>query len=321
MNPQRLLLVVLLFACFAHAVVRDEHPETRKLIENINSQTDPAKTGPYSLLADIIIDPGKHEQHGQLLFFRDKERSRVDLQVSDYRETQVRNQNKLYIYRSTRRPVTIPARLLNTESFWKIELPARTKVGNIQHKQREHGPAECFSVKEPAYHDLETRYCANSQDNTLMAASTEFEKITLADFVKVAEGSLPSVIRYQTDDGQKVVIRQVEVTPLPPNNNVFAVPEHAREFETCDYIEGGRFLNRVEPIYPHGAGSGAATIYFRGIVQKDGSFTDIDVFSPQGPAFEKSGLAAAVQWRFSPPTCDGRPIAAENETTITLQPH
>jgi hypothetical protein len=217
--------------------------------------------------------------------------------------------------------VTIPARLLNTEGFWKIELPARTKLGNIQHKQREHVPAECFSVKEPAYHDSETRYCANPQDNTLMAVSTEFEKITLADFVKIAEGSLPSVITYQTDDGQKVVIRQVELTPLPPNNNAFAVPEHAREFETCDYIEGGRFLNRVEPRYPRGAGSGAATIYFRGIVQRDGSFTDIDVFSPDGPAFEKSGLAAAVQWRFSPPTCDGHPIAAENETIITLQPH
>jgi Gram-negative bacterial TonB protein C-terminal len=275
------------------------------------------------MLADVIINPGtKHEQHGQLRFSREKDRSRVDLQVGDYHETQVTIQNKLYVYRSSRRPVSVPSRLLGIERLWKVELTPTMKLGAIKHKNRDHIPAECFSIKDPQYHDFETRYCVSAEDKTLVEVSTEYEKTTLANFIKLADGSLPSLITYKTDDSAKqIVIRQIELTPLRPKDDTFAVPEHAREFETCDYVEGGNFLKKVEPVYPRSAGSGAATIYFRGIVQKDGSFTDIDVFSPDGPEFEKAGLAAAVQWRFSPPMCNGHPIAAEDETTITLQRH
>lgn len=285
----------------------------------INEQSDPAKTGPYSFLADVIINADKNEQRGQLRFLRDKERSRLDLQFGDYHETQVRDHNKLYVYRSTRRPIIVPSRLLGIERLWKVELPLRMKLSDVTHKSHERLPLKCFSVKEPEWQNFETRYCADARDNTLMDVRSDFERITLAHFVKLGEGYLPSVVIYKEKDAKEVRVRQIQLTALTPGDSTFAPPEHAHEFETCDYIEGGRLLKRVDPVYPHLVHSGAATIYFRGIVQKDGSFTDIDVFSPDGPEFEKSGLAAATQWKFSPPTCDGHPVAGEAETVITLQ--
>lgn len=316
----RCLAVLLLFLCICFsASALSDRPETRQLIQATNARSDPAKTGPYSLLADVIVNPGtKQELHGQLRLLRDSNRSRIDLQFRDYHETHVREGNKLYVYRTTRRPVAFPSRLFAIEHVWQIQVTSRAKLGAIKRTNREQVAAECFSTKEPEWHDFETRYCVNAQDNSLIESKSEYEDTRLENYVKVGDSAVPSIIRYKTSDGD-VMIRQIELMPLVAKDDTFAVPEGAREFETCDNVEGGSFVNRVEPVYPSGAGPGAATIYFRGIVQKDGSFTDVDVFSAEGPEFEKSGRAAAAQWRFSPPMCNGHPVAAENETVITVR--
>jgi TonB-like protein len=317
----RLLLIALSVCLIGHA--QSDHYETRQLIDAVNAQSDPAKTGPYALVADVTINPGARDQQtGKLRLYRDKDRSRLELEIGQYQETDLRLQSKLYIARTSRRPFNVPSTLLSGDRLWRIDVPPRAKLSGIKYKKRDGVTAGCFSIKDPAWGDFKTDYCVDAAQNTLLETSTKYEKTTLLSSIGLGSGRLPTAIAYkELDSGQKLAISHVELGHILPQENIFAVPEHAREFETCDYIEGGSFVNKVEPVYPRGTGHRAATIYFRGIVQKDGSFTDVEVSSPDGPEFEAAGRAAAAQWKFSPPMCAGHPVAAESETTITLQPH
>jgi hypothetical protein len=81
--------------------------------------------------------------------------------------------------------------------------------------------------------------------------------------------------------------------------------------------EGGNITKRVEPVFPKAYGR-EASIFVSGIVEKDGSFTNVHVFSPQGAAVEQAGKDAAGQWKFNPGMCDGHAIATESEVSITM---
>jgi hypothetical protein len=181
---------------------------------------------------------------------------------------------------------------------------------------------QCFSIKDPRYHDWETRYCVDAQSKSLLETKTNFQTVRLSGFARLGEGQLPTSIRIDMHEPKtRLELRDAEIKKLLPQAETFAAPEHAREFETCDNIEGGEFTHRVEPAYPRDLAQGnrpTATIFIYGIIDKDGSFTDVHVFSPEGPAFEKAGREAAAQWRFSPGMCDGHAVAAEKDTMITL---
>lgn len=320
MKKWKLNLLLALSVVLAHpalAAVADDHPETKQLIDIVNAQSDPAKLGPYELVANVLINPGKRDQQsGVLRFYRDQDHSRAELQLGAYQETLLKHGNKLYIARSDG-PVLRTRDLLSIEHFWRIRMPLNLTLSAIEQKKHDGAPVQCFSAKNDGW---KTHYCVDAQHNTVVERSTDYDKTTLAAFVEVGGGRLPTSI-IVADPERKVVISDSRISKLVPQEDTFAVPQNSREFETCDYPEGGRLLRRVEPIFPRGTRHRSATLYFRGIVQKDGSFTDIDVSSAEGPEFEKAGMIAAAQWQVSPPTCDGHPISGELEVIVTLDRH
>lgn len=323
MKRWKLNLLLALSVVLAHPAlpaIADDHPETKQLIDIVNAQSDPAKLGPYELVANVLINPGKRDQQsGVLRFYRDQDHSRAELQLGAYQETLLKHGNKLYIARSDG-PVLRTRNLLSIEHFWRISTPPSLTLSAIEQKKHDGIAVQCFSTKLTGKDGWKTHYCVDAQHNTLVERSTDYDKTSLGAFVEVGGGRLPTSITV-ADPERKVIIRDSRISKLVPQEDRFAIPKDAREFETCDHPEGGRLVRRVEPIFPRGTRHRSATLYFRGIVQKDGSFTDIDVSSAEGPEFEKAGMIAAAQWQVSPPTCDGHPISAELEVIVTLYRH
>lgn len=317
---------LVLFCCFlwsslfgAIEATADDHTETKQLIDEVNRSSDPSKTGPYSLTAKLRFNPGtKGEQTGELRLYRDQQRVRVDLELRNYRETRIQDGNKLFVARSGP-PAPGTMVLLGIYRLCRIHVPSHAKFSGISNKRLGAIRAQCFSIKDTHYHD-ETRYCVDSQSKMLLESITPYETVKLQGPFSIGEGYVPSSIVMNEDEPRRQTeIIDIATTKLIPQDDTFTPPANAREFETCDNIEGGDFVKKVEPVYPQSPGnSGPATLFFHGTIEKDGSFTHVYVFSPQGAAFEQAGREAAAQWRFRPGMCSGHPVAAESQTVIVF---
>jgi hypothetical protein len=315
-------LTAPLFAQDASAAP-DDHAATVQLIAVVNERSDPARIGPYAMTARVDFKSNSGAQKiGELRFYRDANRLRSEFQLGGYREIQVRDGSKLYIARSQPIPPVWANPLALPDRLWKIDVPPHAKLSGIKIKKQGNIEVQCFSIRDPRRHDGETRYCVDAQNKSLLETSTRFRTVRFSGFAGLGEGQLPTSIRIDEGDPKAhFAMRDVEIKQLIPQPETFAAPEHAREFETCDNIEGGEFTHRVEPAYPRDLAQGnrpTATIFIYGTIDKDGSFTDVHVFSPEGPAFEREGREAAAQWRFSPGMCDGHAVAAEKDMMITL---
>lgn len=297
----------------------DDHTETKQLIDEVNRSSDPSKTGPYALTAKLRFNPGtKGEQTGELRLYRDLQRVRVDLELRNYHETRIQDGTKLFIARSGP-PAPGTMILLEIYKFWRINVPSQAKFSAISNKKRGAIQAKCFSIKDTHYH-IETRYCVDSQSKMLLESSTPYETVKLQGPFSIGEGYVPtSIVMNENEPNRHIEIVDIATTKMKPQDDTFAPPPNAREFETCDNIEGGDFVRKVEPVYPRSAGNiGPATLFFHGTIEKDGSFTHVYVFSPQGAAFEQAGREAAAQWKFTPGMCAGHTVAAESQTVIVL---
>jgi hypothetical protein len=296
----------------------DDHVETRQLIDAVNRNSDVSKTGPYAWTAKVVIDPGSRgERTGELRLYRDQDRTRTEFRLGTYLEIRVRDGKKLYIARSQPMPLWEATAVAFPERFWKIDTPPRAKWSKIDRKKHENVDAQCFSMEEMRggnYYGI--RYCVDAQSKSILERTAIFETLKLSGYSSIEEGRLPTaVIINNKEPVSHIELRDVEVRRLIPNERTFAPPEHAREFETCDHIEGGDVIRNVAPEF-QGSGSGSshrsgATMFIYGIIEKDGSFSNVHVFSPNGEALEKAGKAAAAQWKFTPGTCDGHAVAAE----------
>jgi hypothetical protein len=164
-------------------------------------------------------------------------------------------------------------------------------------------------------------YCAASNNQTIISRKSTSLKVALGNYLQLRAGYLPGSIEITyLNPKRHFVFEDLQVQELPPAAELFAAPQGAREFETCEYPRSANFINPITPKLSLPS-SGTARIFFHFVVGKDGSVSDLKIFSPAGSAAEEAGRKAVSQWRFSPATCDGHPIASEMDFDASLSPH
>ncbi len=313
----RFLGVGLIFITALCSATASDKEETRKLVEEVNATSSASLIGPYQISARLLINPHtKEEKTAEWKFFRDATRYRVELRIGGYQEIQVRDGNKLFIRRT---PGVFPSpglgQLTHPEQLWQVWAPPGSSLSGVSGKQA--GAALCFSVKPKGY-SANTHYCVSSQNKTIISHKNSSQIVELGKYLQLGAGYLPGTIEIRDSEPKRhIIFEDLRAQQLSPAAETFTAPEQARQFETCEYPKSAESIHRVEPTLP-GNSAGTATIFLHGLIQKDGSISDLQVFSPEGPALEESGRNAASQWKFSPATCDGHPIASEMEIVVTL---
>lgn len=280
---------------------------------------------PYQFRGNIVYNPGPDEVKGQITIYRDKDRSRLELQVGPYRESRVVLGNKLYIVRSTAFPAPGMSRLTDTDRAWdRLVQDGDATLGGVSHKKIQNTQADCFEVKGEQKH----RLCYDTSRKLLLENQDEVHSIQFSDYQPVAEvhqfypRKIVVLAELERSEKPIFVVQDIAIAvqkaDLPPAT--FALPENPLELETCENVQPARMLESARPQFPRSAlarNSGVQGVYAYGIVDKDGRLQNIKVLTSDADV-QVAVVDALKQRKYAPAMCGSTPIASEQEIQVPL---
>ena len=297
-----------------------ERLDARELLQAAHDVSGLTKLMPYKLHAVVIVNPGSAaEKKGEVTIYRDKERLRTELHIEDYRETKITLGNKLYVARSTPWPAPGLSRLAETDHIWdRLADDGDSKLSGVSHKKVQNVQAECFEVKGQQHH----RLCFDPQKRVLLESLDQEKALEFSEYSAIESLLVPHKVTELLELPMKelpvLVMQDIEVQPSVFMPNVFAIPEHSQEFETCANMLPAKAQQTPRPDFGANVvrrNMAAERVNVYGIVEKDGSLQKIKVLSADADV-QQAVLEALKKWRYSPAMCGTAPVATEQEIPI-----
>ena len=323
MTNKKCCSLLVCIACFGALLVRaQDSSSARQLLEAAHQASGLAKIAPYEMTADVVVNPDAPTPvKGRLAIYRDKDRSRYELQLQDYREVKLFLGSKLYVARSLPYPVPGLGLLREADHAWdKFIDDSDARLGDVQHKKVQHLQADCFEVKA----EQRERLCFDPGRNVLLESMDQKRAVEFSDYTPVEHQLFPHkitvLLELPTEERPVMTLDNIEVREAQFEAGAFAVPEHAQEFDTCDNLQPAKAVRSPAPefsptVQRRNAGSPVVHVY--GIVDKDGNLQNPMVLSADAD-IRSSTLEALKKWHYSPATCGTTPVASEQEIEVRL---
>ncbi len=320
-NCSLLLCCVFLFVLSVGMLCADDaRPEAKQLLLSAHQASDLSTTLPYQLHGTVVINPGtENAKKGSITIYRDHERSWSEIRVEDYQEMKLVRGNKLYIYRSTPLPVPLLGRLAETDRYWdKLAEDGDAKLSEVSKKKVQSQMANCFDVKGEQRH----RLCFDPARNVLLEIMDQQRAVEFSNYSEVGQHLIPGkitvLLELEKTEKPILVVENIEVTKARFADTVFAVPQHAIEFDTCENMQPAKPLQTPRPefsrmVMQRNAATPSVNVY--GIIGKDGNLQDVKVLSIDAEV-QQSIMAALKKWRYSPAMCGASPVATEKEIQV-----
>jgi hypothetical protein len=308
---------VCVFSCAGALAVKDDVlPTPQQLIQVTNQSSDVLKVIPYRLTADLIVTPDKDVViRGHIIYDRDRDRERIEITAGDYHETWVNADNKLYV--AGTRSLVLPrgSTLKALEKEWVIhDAPSCCQAfSKVERKKTRGADAYCFVATYSDRHPK--RFCVDRDAKSLLERFDGFETVVFSDYRAIEGLRYPARIQYVDDGKPFVEIENIEIRKTEISTESFNAPPNSQEFENCAGMETPHTLHMEMPKVPSRWHSSYASV--KGLVQPDGSFTDVRVqVSRANPEFAKALEEAAGHWLFSPARCGSKPVVYEEQMEI-----
>lgn len=293
----------------------EQIPTAEELVQAFQESAGAARAFPYRLSAKFTLTPDKNVSiPGQITYARDKDRSRIEITAGDYHEIRVVLGDRIYVNGAQR---ALPRRdnLENLESLWS-EIFSRasccTTFSKVETKKIEGVDAYCFTMARQ--NARPRRICLAREGKTVLETYDGFEKISFLQYRTLEGFRYPSHIQVVDDGKPFLEIQNMEMQQGAPAES-FTAPQESRMFENCAGKEYEYPLQIPMPRVPSRWHSSYATVY--GVVQTDGSLTDVDVYvSRADENFVRALREAIAQWKFAPATCGGKAVAVETQMEI-----
>lgn len=321
------LLLLCVVLCSASSLFSEDNAaaDPHSLLQSAHEASGLVEAMPYQFRANVVYNPGPAEVKGQITIYRDKDRSRLDLQMGSYREMRLVLGNKLYIVRSTAFPAPGMSRLTDTDRAWdRLIQDGDATLGAVSHKKIQNTQVDCFEVKGEQKH----RLCYDTSRKLLLENQDEVHSIEFSDYQPVAEAHQfyprKIVVLAELERSEKPIFVvqdiaiAVEKAVLPPST--FAVPENPLELETCENVQPAKLLASTRPQFPTSVmtrNAGVQGVYAYGIVDKDGRLQNIKVLSADA-GLQEAVVEALKQRKYAPAMCGSSPVASEQEIQIPL---
>jgi len=309
--------------CISAALVRAQSTSSaRELLEAAHQASGLAKITPYQMTANVVVNPvAPTPVKGRITVYRDKDRSRYELQLEDYREVKVFLGGKLYVARSLPYPVPGLKLLRDVDHTWdKLADEGDAKLGDVQHKKVQHVPADCFEVKN----EQKERLCFDPARKVLLESMDQHNAVEFSDYTPVGHQLIPRkitvLLELPTEERPVMTLDNIQVTEAQFEGGVFAIPEHAQEFDACENLQPAKAVRAPAPEFSptvQRRNMASPVIHVYGIVDKDGNLQNPMVLSSDAEV-RSSTLEALKKWHYTPATCGTTPVASEQEIEVRL---
>lgn len=288
-----------------------------QLVQASLAQTDLAKLGPVKIQAAVFVNPGTRQEVGGVLSFeKNGDNFREELGFNGYRETTVGAAGRIYLVRNPSVVFPLFSIIRNLGALW-----AGSAAGQDSQAAEEENvdgmPAVCLSrKKEKECYDLSTKL---PLERELSVSGMESPaKVVFRDWQTFEGQHLPRTISILQKDKEVASIRQITISKADISVGDFAAPPNAIEFCSSAIVEA-KLRARVDPHYPEEArarhAEGIVRMVF--IISKTGSVQDVTVIGGS-PLLAPAAVEAIKQWKYSPATCGGLPVATETQAVVTF---
>lgn len=273
-----------------------------------NTLTDLTAAVPYQLHARVVINPGEREEmRGEITIYRDRDRSRTELTLGDFREVKGTVGTRQYVLRNGY-PLTGLEVLddLASAIYLRTWFPSHTKFSQSSVHEIAGVPADCQNAKIPNMGKI--RFCFDHATGAVLHVS-DFEgwQGEFSDYQATGNLLFPRTMKLkQAYQPKRLELSEIKITQTAFDAAAFLVPAGAREFASCgsvaghDFTTGGWIVERKKP-----------EVYLYAVVEADGSVHDLKAYGGKSKWAERQVAKQARKWRFFPASCDGTAVASE----------
>lgn len=310
---------------------RDDRPAAQQLLDAAHKASDLSVLGPYVFTGQFVVDPGgKKELKGRLTIYRDGDRERADLEIGGAKDSRLTLGRKSY-YDPQRLLVAVTriAQLDRTvDPKWAGlpgMFPTNYKFGDVKPGKVHESPAWCVERTNGA---RKSRLCFDAVRGVLLSEDSDKKTPTswwrmaggaeFLDFAASGAALFPRKILLREQYVLPIEVSQIEVTAKELDPDIFAIPERAMEFETCDKMEPPKATYTPEPDYPALARHNDVirTIGLNAVITKTGDVGAVLLLTPTGDGFDRNAVDGVKKWRFRPGSCEGHPVNVQIDVEI-----
>jgi hypothetical protein len=313
-------VALVLAALAGHA--GDKKPDPGQLISAVNKNSDLSAIPSHHLTGTVVLGPGaRNESIGSINVYRDRERSRSDIEISGQQRTWLRIGNKAYVAGSS--PIFFMGleKLTDLENAWREPQPSSTtlKFGSLSKKKVPNSETWCFKANE---RDYDTRHlCFDASRQVMTSTGYEQDLYEFSDFQTFEGRQYPANIRRIKNGKAVLEIRNLRAQLEDIPESVFDVPPGAREFETCDDIVAAKLLSQSE-LLPRGTSihpGESMKVFIYGVVGVEGTFGKVETASaPRDPAILKLVEDGVRKRRYLPARCGAKAVASESYIELEI---
>jgi len=327
MMTNRLCTAALLFGFLAgvpSSYAEDRAPTAQQIIDAAHLKSDLAGNAPYVLTGRVVVNPGeKNEQTGRVTIYRDRDRSRVDLQLGNYSETRISVGDRRYIPRGKH--------LLNTmglpdlDESWDPGRPPRFatdsayKFGKVKKTTINSRPAWCFDKTRQEGHD---RLCFGADSSALISENSGVDDHhEYLDYTSLGQQVFPRLVKIRKQWTFPLEVRDIAVSRESLDDKLFSIPPDTIEVGNCKNIRPPQAVSTPEPDFPVSASreNKQVMLLLSAIVNKEGRVEEIEVLNPGSDGFDAPARDAVRNWKFKPATCGGQPVNMEMSLEISFK--
>lgn len=310
----RLATVLLLAGLFETAKAQDKaaaSPGLPEMIARANALTDLSAIGTYELHAQIVVDPASEQaQRGEITIYRDHNRSRLELQLGDFRQLEIVSGGTRYVWRSRAYPAIGLETLEGLEQVVQMRtvFPPKTELGESHKKEIEGIAALCFEAKGP--YTAKMRFCFDRQTGTVLEASDSFGwRGRFMDYAPAGPSIFPTRIEFKEDVAPRhAELSAIRVASRKFDTADFVVPREAHAFAVCSATTRAFPVTGTEWSIPSRQ---KGEVYLYAIVEADGSAHDITAYGTKSKRLQRHVKQSALNWNFAPARCGGTAVASE----------
>ena len=304
-----LCIAVFVLVVFVASVIAftQQKPSPEELLQAVHKKSDLRGLGSYVLTGTIVVNPGtKDEKTGSLAVYREHDRVRVDVKIGEQVETRITAGDKDYL--DPNRLMFGGTWLTEFDRIWDPDnrnanmFAGKSGWGNLSRRKIEGVEAWCMERKHEYGKD---HLCVDAAHSVLL----DFNNHEFSDYSSVDNVTFPQTIKVSEPPGAPIEVRKIQVATYPAEPELFSIPAGFWEFETCDSIKLPQMQETPTPIRTdmarHETLSSIPAYVF---VDKQGKAGAVKLAAVLPHNLQPKVLAAVGQWRFSPATCNGKPV-------------
>ncbi len=303
---------------------KDQVPTAQQLIDAAHRKSDLTGMAPYVLTGRVVVNPGeKNEQTGRLTIYRDRDRSRVDLQLRDYSETRISASDKEYIPRG--KHLLNATGLSAFDESWDPGRPPHFanepayKLGKVKKTMIDSRPAWCFEKSREHEHHL---LCFDAATSVLISQSADLESHhEFLDYTSLGQQIFPRLVKISKQWTFPMEVRDISLSRGSLDDKLFSIPPDTIEIGNCKDMRPPQAVSAPEPKFPVSASreNKQALLLLSAIVNKEGRVEEIEVLNPGTDGFDETAKDAVRTWKFKPATCGGQPVNMEMSLEIDFK--